>query len=159
MEPTRRPLIRLPLTADPSPAPTAAQDITPDTIRHIVIAFYAACRRHPILGPIFNDRVHDWDTHLDRIQSFWAAAILKQGGYAGRPLEAHLAIPSLIPEHFSIWLKLFANTIAAHRPALSPSDAALFMTLAGRMANRMIAAGSAPRPQADPAPPRASGRA
>jgi hemoglobin len=136
-----RPIIRLPLTEPPRPARSTAESITPETIRRIIDAFYAACRGDPTLGPIFSDRVHDWDAHLARIQSFWVAAILKSGGYSGRPLEAHLAIPNLSPEHFSIWLRLFAQTIDLHRPALAPSDAALFMTLAGRMANRIMAAG------------------
>jgi hemoglobin len=81
------------------------------------------------------------------VKAFWTAAILRHGGYAGRPLEAHLAIPALSPERFSAWLRLFAQTIAARRPPLSPSQSTLFMTLAGRMANRIMAAASITRPR------------
>lgn len=137
--------IPLPLTEVPAPATLGHEIITRETIRLIVEAFYAECRRHPVLGPIFNRHVQDWDMHLARIQSFWAAALLKVGGYSGRPLEAHLAIPDLNPEHFSMWLKLFAQSVASQHPPLAAKDAARFMTLAGRMANRLIAAGAESR--------------
>lgn len=125
----------LPITTTPA-APFSAT-VTPEAIRAIVEEFYARCRAHPVLGPVFERQVRDWDAHLARIREFWAAAVLRTGSYAGRPLEAHRAIPGLAPEHFSVWLRLFGETVRAH---CSPADADLFMTLAGRMAGRMRAA-------------------
>lgn len=130
---------RLPIT-DPSPSrQPLSPTITAATISAIVDDFYTRCRADSTLGPIFNAQVHDWPAHLARIRDFWSAAILRSGQYAGRPLEAHLAIPTLRTEHFSIWLRLFRQTVETH---CSPTDAATFMTLAGRMANRIIAASS-----------------
>lgn len=140
--------MRLPLT-DANPTGEAlVRDLTPETIGRIVDAFYAECRQHPVLGPIFNHHVQDWDAHLARIRAFWAAVLFKSGGYAGRPLEAHLAIPNLEPGHFSIWLRLFDQTVAAH---CTPHDAAVFMTMAGRMANRLLANGVV-KPDGKPTP-------
>jgi hemoglobin len=129
------PDVRLPLTAgDGEPAPRASASLTPAVIAAVVDDFYAACRADPVLGPIFNQRVHDWAVHLARIRSFWSAALLGERGYAGRPLEAHLAIESLRPEHFSVWLRLFKQTVERH---CTPNDAAAFMARAGRMARAM----------------------
>lgn len=130
--------IRLPLTERGAEG-NVVTGITPEIIRAVVDDFYAKCREHPELGPIFNARVEDWDGHLARIRDFWEAAILRTGRYAGRPLEAHLAIPDLGREHFSAWLRLFSETVAAH---CSKEDAAIFMDRAGRMANRLMAAGN-----------------
>lgn len=124
--------MRLPISTTAStPLSTT---MTPGTIRAVVDDFYARCRADPTLGPIFDRQVHDWDAHLARICAFWAAVILRTGGYAGRPLEAHRAIPDLAPAHFAVWLRLFNLTVRTH---CSPADASLFMTLAGRMASRM----------------------
>lgn len=131
-------VVRLPLTAAMPARRPLSPTITPGVIAAVVNDFYAACRADPVLGPIFNERVHDWPAHLQRIGDFWGAAILGTGRYAGRPLEAHLAIPSLGAEHFSIWLRLFRRTVESR---CSAEDAATFMALAGRMANRIMAEG------------------
>ncbi len=136
-EPRNERVIRLPLTEQRGVAGEKS-GITPETIRVIVDEFYAKCRAHPELGPIFNSHVDDWDAHLSRIRAFWEAAMLRSGQYAGRPLEAHLAIPNLGREHFSAWLRLFSETVSAH---CGKEDAAAFMDRAGRMANRLMAAG------------------
>lgn len=132
---------RVPLPLTELPSDSAAERITPGVIAGVVDDFYAACRADPVLGPIFNERVKDWDEHLARIRAFWGAALLRDGGYAGRPLEAHLAIPDLRPAHFAVWLRLFARTVESYRPPLTDSDVSLFMTRAGRMANRFMAVG------------------
>ncbi|MGP1310413.1 MAG: group III truncated hemoglobin [Phycisphaerales bacterium] len=130
--------IRLPLAA--SASTSEAQRITPEVIASIVERFYAACRKDPTLGPVFEAHVDDWDDHLARIRAFWGAALLRDGGYSGRPLEAHLAIPNLGREHFSAWLRLFLETVEEHRPPLTDTDVEMFRTRTGRMANRILAA-------------------
>jgi hemoglobin len=136
--------VRLPLSAAPG-GPGASTTITPAVIRAVIEDFYAACRGHPVLGPVFAAHVTDWPAHLDRIQAFWEAAILRRPGYAGRPLEAHLAIDALDRRHFSTWLRLFRDAAGRH---CTPADVEVFMTMAGRMANRMMAAtGITARPE------------
>ncbi len=134
---TPRQPVRLPLSASMAEGAGALNvTITEATIAKVVEEFYTACRADAVLGPVFAAHVHDWDAHLARIRSFWSSAILRTGTYAGRPLEAHLAIPGLAPAHFSIWLRLFRQTVER---CCAPADAALFMDLAGRMANRIMA--------------------
>jgi hemoglobin len=132
MEESER-LVRLPLT-EASPGEARATGVTPEIIAAIVDEFYGRCREDPLLGPVFNSVVQDWPEHLARIRAFWEAAVLRRPGYAGRPLEAHLDLP-VGREHFSTWLRLWKQTVERY---CTPQDAAVFMTLAGRMANRML---------------------
>jgi len=140
------PVVRLPLTEAGPGGDARATGITAATIRAVVADFYRDCRADATLGPIFERQVSDWPEHLAKIESFWSSAILKAGTYSGRPLEAHLAIPGLAPEHFSIWLKLFGHTVNSH---CGPDDAAVFMAMAGRMARVIIANAELRRPAPD----------
>lgn len=133
-EPSRS--IRLPLTESSPGGPIRVTTLSAETIAKVVDEFYTNCRAEPTLGPIFARHVTNWPEHLARTRSFWSSALLKTGEYAGRPLEAHLAIPNLAPEHFTIWLRLFSQTVTKH---CTPEDAAVFMGLSGRMAKVIIA--------------------
>jgi len=133
-DPTPKP-VRLPLTEATPSGESRTRDVTAETIALIVDDFYARCRADPLLGPVFNAAVTDWPEHLARIRAFWEGAVLRKPGYAGRPLEAHLELPGLSREHFSGWLRLWKATVELH---CSPPDAAVLMTLAGRMANRIM---------------------
>ncbi len=131
-------LIRLPLTEISPIGEPRTGAVTRETIAAVVDDFYSRCRADPLLGPVFNRVVTDWPPHLAKIRAFWESAVLRQPGYAGRPLEAHLELP-VSREHFSAWLRLWKTTVESH---CMPEDAAVFMTLAGRMANRMMKEGT-----------------
>ena len=47
--------------------------------------FYTKARQHPLLGPIFNSTVVDWDLHLHVIANFWSKALLQTDRYNARP--------------------------------------------------------------------------
>ena len=55
-------------------------DVTPEQIDRVVAVFYAAIRRHEVLGPIFNAHVTDWPEHEEKIARFWRNAILRERG-------------------------------------------------------------------------------
>jgi len=59
--------------------------LTPDQIDRVVTLFYAAIRRHEVLGPIFARHVTDWPEHEEKIARFWRNAILAERGYDGNP--------------------------------------------------------------------------
>jgi hypothetical protein len=62
-------------------------------INHLVATFYDRVRRDPILGPIFEARVSDWDVHLGAMSRFWASVVLMSGTYHGEPMRRHLPLP------------------------------------------------------------------
>ncbi|AUH34456.1 group III truncated hemoglobin [Paracoccus tegillarcae] len=92
-------------------------DITADQIDQVVKVFYAAIRRHEVLGPVFGGHVEDWPSHEEKIAGFWKKAILYQPGYDGNPMQVHMAAGDVRPEHFTLWLALFDETLRRTLPA------------------------------------------
>jgi hemoglobin len=52
-------------------------------IERLVRAFYKSARRDPLIGPIFERHVRDWDAHLARMCDFWSSVALMSGRYHG----------------------------------------------------------------------------
>ena len=93
--------------------PTTTAPCTEREIELLVAAFYAKVRHDPLLGPIFEQRVLDWDRHLAKLMDFWSAILLKSGRYFGTPMPRHNALVGLTDAHFERWLSLFRETTAA----------------------------------------------
>lgn len=120
---------------EPHPkAPGLAAGITEPMIRELVHRFYAEVRRDPLLGPIFEKRVHDWPEHLDKLSAFWSSVALMTGRYKGRPMPVHIGIPEISRTHFEHWLALFRATAKAVCPAPA---ADLFIERAERIAESL----------------------
>lgn len=111
-------------------------DITRAEIERVVSAFYAACRSHPGLGPVFAAHVTDWPTHEARVSDFWANTILHERGYVGNAMQAHVQAGNVKPGMFSIWLDLFDCTLKAE---LDPGQAAAWSALAHRIGSTLRA--------------------
>lgn len=105
-------------------------DITPRQIDETVVVFYAAIRRHPVLGPVFARHVEDWPTHEAKIACFWKKTILMEPGYDGNPMQAHRHAADVRAEHFPQWLALFDETLQRTLPA---QTAAAWSALAHRI--------------------------
>ncbi len=103
-------------------------------IGRLVDLFYDRTRADPLLGPVFERHVADWDAHLGTMRAFWASAIYRTGEYSGRPLDAHRGIPELRPEHFPKWLVLWHHAVDA---VVSSDTREPFKQLAARMATTM----------------------
>lgn len=78
-------------------------------IATLVDHFYEKVRREPLIGPVFNAAVHDWDEHKQLLTSFWASVALRTGSYRGNPMAAHRPHPIRV-EHFDRWLALWKET-------------------------------------------------
>ena len=91
-------------------------DITPEQIDRVVATFYAAVRRHEVLGPIFARHVTDWPAHEEKIAAFWRNAILYERSYDGNPMRVHMAAGDVRAEHFEPWLMLFDATLIRTLP-------------------------------------------
>lgn len=86
---------------------------TPDEIVTLVHTFYDRIREDDTLGPIFNQHITDWDSHLDRMVSFWSSLLLGSGTYQGTPMPMHAALPDLRADLFRHWLDVFRETTNA----------------------------------------------
>lgn len=81
--------------------------ITEEMIRIMVHSFYAQVQKDPLIGPIFAEKITNWDKHLELLCDFWASIALGVGRYKGQPLMKHVGLPNLQEEHFARWLELF----------------------------------------------------
>lgn len=82
----------------------------------LVHAFYGKIRVDPVLGPIFNAIITDWDGHLELLTDFWESQLFLKRTYLGNPVAAHQQADahlghSITPEHFGLWLNLWFETL------------------------------------------------
>ena len=85
------------------------REIDERLIDRLMRAFYDRVRVDPLIGPIFNSRIQDWEPHLARIADFWSSVMLKSGRYRGQPMQLHVPLP-IDSQHFDRWLALFETT-------------------------------------------------
>jgi hemoglobin len=90
---------------------TPFDDITELAIAALVERFYSKARRDPMIGPVFNTGVEDWDAHLHTLCDFWSSVMLTTGRYKGNPMAAHVKHP-IEPAFFDRWLALWRETAA-----------------------------------------------
>lgn len=102
-------------------------------IERLVRRFYAAVRDDARLGPIFDARIADWESHLQRMFRFWSAVALMSGAYHGQPMEKHLPLP-VDARHFDRWLEIFEATA---REVCAPPAAEHFIERARRIAQSL----------------------
>jgi len=84
-----------------------------DDIKLFVDEFYNRVREDDLIGPIFSAIITDWQPHLDKMYTFWNAALFGVAGFKGNPFARHAPLP-IAQQHFDRWLELFAATIDAN---------------------------------------------
>jgi hemoglobin len=109
-------------------------------IERLVRTFYGAVRTDDLIGPVFAERITDWEPHLQRMCEFWSSVALMSGRYHGQPMVKHMPL-SVDGRHFDRWLELFERTA---RDVCPPAAAEHFIERARRIAQSLemgIAAG------------------
>lgn len=85
-----------------------------DDIKLLVDDFYDRVAKDELLAPIFNFRLSTyWKPHLEKMYTFWNAALFGVKGYVGNPFSKH-ATMQLTAAHFNAWIILFTKTIDTH---------------------------------------------
>lgn len=102
-------------------------------IERLVRAFYDRARRDPLIGPVFETMVHDWEAHIGQMCAFWSSVALMSGRYHGQPMVIHQPLPIDTP-YFDRWLEIFAATA---REVCPPAAAAHFLERAYRIADSL----------------------
>lgn len=102
-------------------------------IDRLVRTFYGKVRLDPVLGPVFEARVEDWEHHFQTLSAFWSSVTLGTGAYAGTPMKKHIGLP-VDGRHFDRWLRLFGKTAIEICP---PDAARLFLERAIRIAESL----------------------
>jgi hemoglobin len=106
-------------------------DIDELSIAALVEQFYAKARRDPMIGPVFNAAVEDWDLH--KLCDFWSSVMLTTGRYKGNPMAAHVKHP-IQAEFFERWLALWRDTADE---LFAPAVAERFRDKADRIAESL----------------------
>lgn len=85
-----------------------------EDIKLMVNDFYERVAQDSLLAPIFNFRLSTyWVPHLEKMYTFWHAALFGVPGYVGNPFAAHATLP-VDSAHFERWLALFNATVDTH---------------------------------------------
>jgi hemoglobin len=109
--------------------------IDEDGIRRLVELFYSRAREDEMLGPVFNDAVHDWPEHFDKLAAFWSSITLTTGRYKGNPMIAHLKhVRRVTPAMFDRWLALWHEATAEAMPTAAAEE---FRIKAARIAESL----------------------
>jgi hemoglobin len=103
--------------------------IDEDMIERLIRAFYRRVQQDPVIGPVFAQRITDWEPHLQQMFAFWSSVTLMSGRYHGQPMQKHLPLP-IDGRHFDRWLALFEETARELTP---PAAAEHFVTAARRI--------------------------
>jgi hemoglobin len=109
-------------------------------IERLVRSFYDVVRSDELIGPVFAERIADWEPHIRRMCEFWSSVALMSGRYHGQPMAKHVRLP-VDSRHFDRWLELFGRTA---REVCPPAAAAHFIERARRIAQSLevgVAAG------------------
>ena len=77
--------------------------------------FYSQIRQNKILGPVFENSVSNWDSHLGKTLIFWRHHLLEPGVYKGNLLKVHQKLDTELNEKlFREWLTLFESAAGKH---------------------------------------------
>ena len=107
--------------------------VTEPAIAALVDRFYGKVRRDPVIGPIFNNAIDDWDDHLAKLRAFWSSVMLTSGRYKGNPMAKHMTQP-IEPPFFDRWLALWRETVGE---TFTPDIAARFAEKAERIGDSL----------------------
>jgi hemoglobin len=114
------------------------QDIqSGEGVQRMVDSFYSNARQDPLLGPIFDRLISDWQEHLPTMYQFWERLLFGFSDYNGNPFQKHLNL-SLDKEHFAIWVRIFTRTIDENFSGLKAEETKrLARNIAGSFQLRM----------------------
>lgn len=112
---------------------TVCEHIDEPAISALVERFYGKARRDPMIGPVFEAAVDDWDEHLAKLSDFWSSVMLTTGRYKGNPMAAHLK-HKIEPAFFDRWLALWHETTGE---IFAPEAAEQFGIKAERIADSL----------------------
>ena len=83
---------------------------TTTSLTELVHRFYADVRADPLLGPVFEEALHDrWEAHLARMVDFWSTVALGSKSFRGNVMTKHMALQGVTPAHFAAWVRLWGE--------------------------------------------------
>lgn len=87
-----------------------------EDISLLVNAFYTKIRANDELGPIFNNAIKDWESHLIHLTDFWESQLFRKNVFSGNPLKKHVEVDennnnTITNDLFGLWLQFWLETL------------------------------------------------
>lgn len=87
-----------------------------EDISLLVRTFYTKIRADAEIDHFFNEKITDWEEHLEKLTDFWETNLFAVKKYKGNPLEAHNEVDdyfnhTITSNEFGIWLNLWFATL------------------------------------------------
>lgn len=87
-----------------------------DDVSLLVHLFYNKIRQDKEIGYFFNETIHNWSEHLEKLTDFWENNLYATRKYLGNPIAAHVSVDRIFNgaiqmEHFGLWLNYWFETI------------------------------------------------
>lgn len=87
-----------------------------DDLSLLVRTFYTKIRTDAEIGSFFNEKITDWEEHLEKLTDFWETNLSAVKKYKGSPLEAHNEVDdyfnhTITANEFGLWLNLWFATL------------------------------------------------
>ncbi|QED38143.1 group III truncated hemoglobin [Antarcticibacterium arcticum] len=82
----------------------------------LVSAFYTKVRDNKEIGHFFNETIHNWPEHLEKLTDFWETNLFMVSKFRGNPMKAHKEVDqqfehSIEQKHFGEWLNMWFATV------------------------------------------------
>ena len=120
-----------------SPSSSKSDIQSGEGVQRMVDSFYGNAKKDPLLGPTFEQAISDWQDHLPTMYQFWERLLFGFSDYEGNPFQKHLDL-SLEAKHFTIWVRIFTQTIDENFSGLKAEEAKrLARNIAGSFQLRM----------------------
>lgn len=87
-----------------------------DDVFMLVSTFYGKVRKNPEIGFYFNETIHDWPAHIQKLTDFWESNLFFVSKFRGNPRKTHQEVDenfnnNIEQRHFGEWLNLWFSTI------------------------------------------------
>lgn len=109
-----------------------------ETLAILLRHFYADVRQHRLLGPIFNQHIHDWPAHLAKIGEFWARLSGGPSSFIGSLPLKHAPL-GLEIGHFDTWLGLWEANCSCYPAASEAREMSELAQMIGRRRQAIVA--------------------
>lgn len=85
----------------------------------LVSTFYDKVKNNKEIGAFFNETIHDWPAHIEKLTDFWETNLFFVSKFRGNPMLAHQQVDqnfnhSIEMKHFGEWLNMWFATIDEH---------------------------------------------
>ena len=82
----------------------------------LVCTFYGKIQNNHEIGRFFNETIHDWEDHMEKLTDFWENNLFGARKYTGNPVKVHVEVDqkfnhAINQNVFGLWINLWFATL------------------------------------------------